>query len=71
MIKEFVDQNYEPSPATRLLRRAHKYLEEKDTRSSFIEGVSSLELAIEEFLRSNCRVNQLSDSVNESLAEFF
>jgi hypothetical protein len=70
LLEEFIAKNYEPSSAVMLLGRAYKYLEQKDIRSSFMEGISSLELSIEEFLRFKIESNQLDKSMEDSLVEF-
>ena len=59
VINKYLAENYDPSLAMTLLRRARIYPEQREVRSSFIEGISSLELSIEEFLRHNTNIIQL------------
>lgn len=61
-------QGYEPSPAAITLARAHEYSDQGDLRHALIEGVSALELALYEFLRSR---SQSSNVILDSAAAFW
>jgi hypothetical protein len=69
VINKFLAENYDPSLAMTLLRRARIYPEQREVRSSFIEGISSLELSIEEFLRHNTNIIQLGKSLDQSVID--
>jgi hypothetical protein len=67
-IRKLIDENYQPSLAAVLLRRAHVCFKLGDFRMSFIEGISSLELSIKDFLSS--RIKQV-ETFSKTMDEFF
>ncbi len=66
ILPEFINNRYEPTVAATLLSRAHQYGDQGDFRSSFIEGISALELAIREFIQPKiANNNTLLQSMNQ------
>jgi len=43
-------EKYEPSPAAFVLSLAHRFMDQGDLKHAFIEGVSALEIALNEFV---------------------
>ena len=50
-LAKVVRDGYEPSLAAFILARAHQFLDQGSLKYAFIEGVSALELALNEFIR--------------------
>lgn len=61
-------ERYEPSLAASLLARAHKFMNQGNLKHSFVEGVSALEVALEEFVRQKL---DNDDSLAESIQAFW
>jgi hypothetical protein len=66
-IPEFINNQYEPTTAARLLMQTHEYVEKGDVKNALIEGVASLELAIAQLVRTKLKSPSLDSSVNSFL----
>lgn len=63
-----VREGYEPTLAALLLGRAHQLSDQGNLRYGFVEGVSALEAALDEFVRQRLRG---ADSLLESMQAFW
>lgn len=63
-----VREGYEPSLAAVILARAHQFLDQGSLKYAFIEGVSALELALNEFIRQKLHG---ADSLLASMKAFW
>jgi len=52
-ISKVVNENYEPSPAAFVLTRAYQLLDQGHLREAFIEGVTALEVALDDYIRQH------------------
>jgi len=66
-IKIMAKKEYDPSVAATSLSQAYHYMDQDHLKHAIIEGVTSLELAMEEFFQSKLSGN---DSLLEKLGEF-
>jgi len=55
LIKNLVESNFEPTLAAECLIRSREFLIADNIRSSIIEGVTALEIAVEEFIRNRIK----------------
>ncbi|MFA5629331.1 MAG: hypothetical protein WC958_03650 [Dehalococcoidales bacterium] len=53
-----IANEYSPSTAALLLAQTHQYLDQGNIKYAFIEGITALEIAIEEFIRGNIMGNK-------------
>ena len=67
-LQEIMASNYQPSLAATILARTHEYLAQEQLRSAFIEGVSGLELALNEFIKEKLRD---SSTLMNSMSRFW
>lgn len=58
-LQDLMKEDHEKSLAAVTLARTHQYLVEGDIRRAFVEGVTALELAIEEFMKTKLEDNVL------------
>lgn len=64
-LQEFLKEEYEESSAAITLARTHQYIEQKDIRHAFFEGITALELSIAEFMRNRIKNKKiLIDNIN-------
>jgi len=61
-------KRYEPSPAAFILSLAHQFLDQGNLKHAFIEGVSALEIALNELIRQ--KLND-ADSLLDSMRAFW
>lgn len=54
-LQGFMNEDYEESLAAITLARTHQYLDQKDIRHAFFEGITALELSMEEFIRKRIK----------------
>jgi hypothetical protein len=63
-IARVIREGYKPSIAASILARAHQLHDEGNLKYAFIEGVSALELALGDFVRSNLQTDaRLSEDI--------
>ena len=67
-LAKVVQEGYEPSLASFLLSRAQQLLDQGNLKYALVEGVSALELALNEFIRN---VSQVSDSLLKLMSPFW
>lgn len=58
-LEEYLKEDHKESLAAITLARTHQYIVQRDIRHAFFEGVTSLELSIEEFMRYRIKNNKL------------
>jgi len=66
-LSQALEQDYEPSLAASILSLAHQLCDEDDLKHAFIEGVSALEIALQEFV--DCRLGS-SETLRKSASKF-
>lgn len=64
-LSKVVEEEYDPSLAAFTLARTHLLLDQENLKHAFVEGVSALELALEEFIHQKLHgANSLHDSMS-------
>lgn len=58
-LQSILQKEYKESLAAITLARTHRYIVQRDTRHAFFEGVTAVELAIEEFIHNNINDNKI------------
>jgi len=66
-IPELLNNEYEPTTGAKLLIRTYEYVENNDAKNALIEGVTALEVAVSQLVRTKLKSPELESSINSFL----